>query len=74
MNAFISPGKDITRPFSRVNRARTVFRLVRELRDHQEAERAKSMSERGIDQSITQELRHLNVRELYTYIPVALKD
>lgn len=56
--------QDATRPFSRMNRARTTnLLMVREQRSRLEVEKAQSASldERGIDETLTQEMRGLNV-------------
>lgn len=56
--------QEATRPFSRINRARTAHLLMaREKRSRLEVEKAQnaSLNERGIDESLTQEMRGLNV-------------
>lgn len=59
----LSP-QEATRPFSRRNRARTAHLLMaREQRSRREVENAQnaSLNERGIDDTLTQEMRGLNV-------------
>lgn len=59
--------QEATRPFSRLNRARTANLLMaREQRSRREVEKAQnaSLDERGIDETLTQEMRGLNVRSL----------
>ncbi|CAM9256967.1 unnamed protein product, partial [Hapterophycus canaliculatus] len=62
----LNSSENATRPFSRMNRSRTAnLLMVREQRSRLEVQKAQSASldERGIDETLTQEMRGLNVLE-----------
>eukprot|EP00903_Cladosiphon_okamuranus_P019455 g17889.t1 len=64
--AELESSEEATRPFSRLNRTRTAHLLMaREQRSRREVERAQnaSLSERGIDETLTKEMQGLSVLE-----------